>query len=276
MSGETTKRPGDRIDRTFEALRAEGRVGLMTHIVLGYPSIEASHQIVDSMVAGGVDTIEVQIPFSDPTADGPVITAACQSALEEGVRVVDALTFMREVSAKHDIPFLFMSYLNIAFSYRGGDAAGGGLRAFVRDAAEAGAAGLIIPDMPPDEDREGYPEACREVGVHPIYVVSPNSPDHRLEAVARAASGLVYATSRTGTTGKDMDLEMEELAAFLKRAHSICSLPFAVGFSISRREQIDALRGHAEMAVIGSHLIRVYEEDGLDGVKAALVGLVGP
>ncbi len=276
--------PGDgegaaRLDRVLARIRSEGRVGLMTHIVLGYPTLEASRHIVQAMIRSGVDLIEVQMPFSDPTADGPTITLACHRALARGVRVAAALEFVAELSPRQPAAFLFMSYFNLLFNYRAGGAAGGGtaggVAAFARAAAAAGASGLIVPDLPPDEDQEGYPEACRSNGLHPIYVVSPNSGRRRLQAVARVAGGFLYSTSRTGTTGKDMEIPMEELKGFLKEAREICRLPIAVGFSITRREQVEALRGHADIAVVGSHLIRVYEKSGLNGLERELRILAG-
>jgi tryptophan synthase alpha chain len=251
----------------------------MTHIVLGYPSLETSRQLVDCMVAAGVDAIEVQIPFSDPTADGPVITRACQTALDGGVRVADALRFLAEVTARHATPFLVMSYFNIAFAYRdsvsGGHGGADGVRGFAAAVARAGACGLILPDVPPEMSRERYPEACAENGIHPVYVVSPNIGPDRLRAVGKVGSGLLYATSRTGTTGREMDLEMERLTRFLAQARQICRLPIAVGFSISRREQVEALAGHAEIAVVGTHLICAYEGRGVAGVEAELARLQG-
>lgn len=243
----------------------------MTHIVLGYPSLEESRRIIDVMVECGVDLIEVQIPFSDPTADGPVITAACQASLDNGTRVSDAMDFMKSVSEAHpEVAFLFMGYVNVAFGYKRGEGEGGGLRAFVRDAAAAGASGLILPDLPPDQDHEGYVQACREHGLHPVYVISPNATDSRLDLIKESASGFVYSTSRTGTTGKEMELEFARLTEFLANAKSRLGLPISVGFSISKRADVEALSGHADVAVIGSHFIRVYEKDGVEGLKAAI------
>ena len=272
---DTGATPGTRLDRALEKLRAEGRVGLMTHIVFGYPSAEESRAIVERMARSGADAIEVQIPFSDPTADGPVITEACQRALDGGVRVADALAFMKESSERYDIPFLFMNYLNTAFSFRGGESAGGGLRVFVEEAARAGASGLIVPDLPPEQRQEGYPDACREFGIHPVYVVSPNTPERRLEAIGEVASGLVYVTSRTGTTGREMELALTRLEGFLGQARAILELPLAVGFSISRREHVEALRGHADLAVVGTHFIRAYQAAGLDGLETELRQIAG-
>jgi tryptophan synthase alpha chain len=276
-NGKTADRPGQRLERALESLQREERVGLMTHMVLGYPELAESYRIVERLARGGSDIIEVQIPFSDPTADGPVITAACQEALDGGIRVADAFRFLEEVGSSYDIPFLVMSYFNIVFAYRDRDRSDGegGVRGFARRAAAAGASGLIVPDIPPEQKQEGYPEACRDAGIHPVYVVSPNIPESRLRTVAEAASGLIYATSRTGTTGREMELELERVNRFLAMARRVSGLPLALGFSISRREQVEALRGHAEVAVVGTHLIRVYQRDGLDGLEREVRALSG-
>ena len=264
-----------RIDAVFERLREEGRVGIMTHIVFGYPTIESSRQIVDVMVRAGVDLIEIQLPFSDPTADGPTITHACQQALNRGVRVSDGIAFMEEVSSKYDIPFLFMSYYNILFNYRPNPDARRGVASFARTAADAGATALIVPDAPPEEVQEGYPEACRENHLHPIYVVSPNIGVDRLDVVKDVASGFIYCTSRTGTTGKEVEFQWELLNRFLGDVSAVTGLPRAVGFSISTREHIEALEGKAEMAVIGSHLVRVFDDLGLGRLERELKRLTG-
>ena len=237
----------------------------MTHLVYGYPDVESCREIVDAMVGAGVDLIEIQLPFSDGTADGPTITAACQKALDGGARVADAVRFAKEMSRRHDVPFLFMSYFNLAFNFHE-DGGARGVDAFARAAAAAGVTGLIVPDIPPEESQDGYVEACVTHGLHSICVTSPNVSEQRLEAIARVASGFVYCTSRTGTTGRDMEIEMDRLGAFLERARAICQLPLAVGFSISRRDQVEALRGKAEVAVVGSHLLRVYDREGAGGV----------
>ena len=278
MSGRENRGAG-RIEAAVEKISSEDRVGLMTHIVLGYPSMEESMKLVETMAGCGVDFIEIQIPFSDPTADGPVITRACQAALDGGVRVQDAFEFMDAVSGRFELPFLFMSYFNIAFAYRqaasGGRGGADGVAGFAAAAAAAGSSGLILPDLPPEMVREGYKAACGSAGLHPVYVVSPNTGRERLEVIAEAGSGLLYATSRTGTTGKEMELEMRELTGFLSLARETCGMPIAVGFSISRREQVESLRGHADIAVVGTHFIRVWEEGGREGLKAELKELTG-
>ena len=216
----------------------------------------------------------MQLPFSDPTADGPTITAACHRALAAGARPADGLRLVAELAPRTRAAFLFMSYFNLPFNHRSADGTAG-VAAFARDAAAAGASGLIVPDIPPEEEHEGYPEACRAAGIHPIYVVSPNAGDGRLRAVGRHASGLVYSTSRTGTTGKEVEIRFGELGEFLARARSTIGLPLAVGFSISRRDQVESLRGIAEVAVVGSHLIRSHQAGGLAVLEREVRSLGG-
>jgi tryptophan synthase alpha chain len=263
------------LDDALARIASDGRVGLMTHIVYGYPSIDESRQIAEAMLESGVDLLEVQLPFSDPTADGPTITAACQTALDNGARVQDGIDFVGDLSAKFDVPLLFMSYFNIVFNYRAPGSDERGPAQFAAAAANAGAAGLIVPDIPPEESQERFPEACRENDLHPIYVTSPNVSDSRLAAIKSVASGFVYCTSRTGTTGRVVDIELDMLGKFLDRARASCGLPLAVGFSISQRSQVKSLHPKAEVAVVGSHLIRVYESEGLDGVRQAIGSLLG-
>ena len=143
----------------------------MTHIVMGYPSFEASMKIVESMVAAGVDLMELQIPFSEPIADGPVILAANQKALEAGANVRRCLQFAREVVSAFDIPFLFMSYYNILYKF--------GIRDFVDTMATAGVRGAIVPDLPPEEGREYLTEMDR-CALAPILIFSPSTSKERL------------------------------------------------------------------------------------------------
>ncbi len=264
-----------RIDEAFERIRKSGEPGLMTHIIYGYPRVEDNEVLIETMVEAGVDLIEVQLPFSDPTADGPTITQACQVALDNGAHIQEGIDFVARMTEKYDVPILFMSYFNIVFSYHAPGEEKRGVSSFVHAAAKAGASGLIVPDIPPEEKSERYPELCKEAGLYPIYVTSPNVSDHRLKAIGEVAEGFIYCTSRTGTTGKDVDLDMEMLGAFLKQTHDVCKLPVAVGFSIARRDQVEALAPHAEVAVVGSHLLRTFDEKGAQGLREEILKLKG-
>lgn len=270
-----TAAPGARIDAALERVRESGQPGLMTHIIYGYPDVESNEAQIQAMVEAGVDLIEVQLPFSDPTADGPTITQACQVALERGAHVQDALDFVRRMTDRHDVPILFMSYFNLVFSYHAPGESERGTASFVRAAREAGAAGLIVPDLPPEATVERYPELCAEAGLYPIYVTSPNVTPARLEVIARFARGFIYCTSRTGTTGKDVELDLGPLGTFLDGAREITKLPLAVGFSISTREQIEALGRHADVAVVGSHLLRVFDQGGAEALGREIRKLRG-
>jgi len=250
----------NRLDEKLRDLAAERRVGLMAHLVAGYRTREESRAVALNLAAGGADILEIQIPFSDPTADGPVITAACQAALLAGARPRDALKLAGEVAAASGLPVLLMSYFNILFRWPGG------LAAFAREAAERGITGTIVPDIPPEEGGGEYHATMRRAGLHPILVVSPNVPEKRLRDLAPHGSGLVYATARVGTTGAATDLGSDELRDFLSVARRALGLPLAVGFGIHERRQIEALAGLAEVAVVGTRFLRTLESGGPEGV----------
>ncbi len=233
---------------------------LMTHIVAGYPDLETSEALVKTMAKAGVAFLEIQIPFSDPVADGPVIMRANETALKQGITPDDCLALLERLHQSVTIPLLFMTYYNIIFRY--------GVTAFCRRAAQAGAYGLIVPDIPyHEEPYDHFLAACREAGLHAIQVVSPLTPDHRLEKIASLASGFIYCVSHTGLTG-DTGAERKALLQYLKRVRQFTDLPLAVGFGISTPEQVRGLTGHADIAVIGSQVIRLlHNNDGRGGLK---------
>lgn len=240
------------INQQLEKIKKEKRIGLMTHVVVGYPSLQETIEIVKTMAASGVDFVELQIPFSDPLADGPTIMQACEASLRHGTKVKDAFTVMKELSSQVSIPLLFMGYYNTVFKY--------GVERFCNDAKTVGASGLIIPDMPVDEEgQEHFYKTCKKFGLYTILVISPASTDERLQKNAPYASGFVYCTSRQGTTGATSQLA-DGLAMYLKKVKKYISVPLAVGFGISKKGHIHALQGHADIAVIGSALIEVVDK----------------
>ncbi len=234
----------------------EKKILLMTHIVMGYPSFEASYRIVESMVAAGVDLMELQIPFSEPIADGPVILAANQAALENGATVQRCLQFAREVVAGFDIPFLFMSYYNIPYKF--------GIPGFVDTMAAIGLKGAIIPDLPPEEGRDYLTEMQRRA-LAPILIFSPNSSQLRLQYLADFARGFVYCVARKGVTGMDTDFS-RQLDDYLSRCRNATTLPLALGFGVKSAEDVRFLTGKAEIAVIGTATIRLVQERGVGAV----------
>jgi tryptophan synthase alpha chain len=229
---------------------------LMTHIVLGYPSFEDSFKLIETMVAAGVDLMELQIPFSEPIADGPVILHANQKALERGATVADCLEMAKTVTGTFDIPFLIMSYYNIVFKH--------GIRRFVSAMESSALQGAIIPDLPPEEG-EDYLKAMEEKALAPILIFSPTTPLERMKYLNSVARGFIYCVSRKGVTGEGTDFS-EALDTYIKQCRTATSLPLAVGFGIKEKSDIDFLHEKADIAVIGTQTIRVMEEKGVAAV----------
>jgi len=252
------------VDR-IRAKRAERQLLLMTHIVVGYPDLKTSLELVDAMVEAGVDLMELQIPFSEPIADGPVILKANASALQNGITVDTCLEFARRVTERHSIPFLFMTYYNILFRR--------GLQRFVADARAAGISGAIVPDCPLEES-EPYVHAMQEGSLAPVFIFSPRTPDDRLHALGHAGDGLVYVVARKGVTGSRTEFS-DDLARYLARCRAATPLPLAVGFGLKTKEDVDFLVGKADIAVIGTQSLRLLEEGGVPAVKTFLSGLRG-
>lgn len=229
---------------------------IMTHIVLGYPSFETNEEIIREMVNAGVDLIEMQIPFSEPVADGPVIVRANQEALAGGLRVSSCLDFAARITRKYDIPFLFMTYYNIIFKY--------GPANFLRKAKECGVQGLIIPDLPPEEG-EDFLAGARERDLDPIMIFSPTSSLERMKYLAGPDQGFIYCIARRGVTGSQTSFD-QEFNSYIHRCRQATGLPLAVGFGISSKKDINYLKGKADIGVIGTKTIKLVEEEGVRAV----------
>jgi tryptophan synthase alpha chain len=234
----------------------EKEILLMTHIVLGYPSFHDSLRLIEVMVASGVDLMELQIPFSEPTADGPVIVHANQKALQAGATVADCLNLAETAAGNFDIPFLLMSYYNIPFRY--------GVDRFVSAMSHGGLRGAIIPDLPPEEGR-AYLDAMHAHNLAPILIFSPTTSLDRMRTIAASGGGFIYCVARKGVTGEATNFS-EELEGYLRRCRRNTSLPLALGFGIKEKSDIDFLKGKADIAVIGSQTIRVMEQKGVAAV----------
>ena len=241
----------------------EKEILLMTHIVLGYPSFEDSLRLIEAMVASGVDLMELQIPFSEPTADGPVIVHANQKALQSGATVDACLALAEAAARRFDIPFLLMSYYNIPFRF--------GVDRFVSAMSHGGLRGAIIPDLPPQEGR-AYLDAMHAHNLAPILIFSPTTAFDRMRTIAASASGFIYCVARKGVTGETTDFS-EELTGYLRKCRRSTSLPLALGFGIKEKADIDFLKGKAEIAVIGSQTIRVMEQKGVASVGEFICNL---
>jgi tryptophan synthase alpha chain len=240
-----------RIGRTMARVRKQGQLGLIAYLTVGYPDIGATLRLVPALVAGGADMVELGVPFSDPLADGTTIQRASHCALQQGVTPAICLDVVKQLRARGlAIPLLLMGYYNSILAY--------GIEEFARDAAAAGADGLIGVDLPPEE-AAGVQTACAGRGLDLIYLLAPTSSDERIALVAAQASGFIYCVSLTGVTGARGELSAG-LSQFLARVRRHTSLPLAVGFGISKREHLEAVAGlGAEAAVIGSAIINVID-----------------
>jgi tryptophan synthase alpha chain len=239
------------------------KILLMTHIVLGYPSMAVNRQVIEQMVEGGVDCIEMQIPFSEPMADGPVILKANQESLAAGTKVADCLAFAAEMTARYNIPFLFMTYYNIIFKY--------GEEKFFQGCRNVGVDGLIVPDLPPEMGGNFFQQATK-YQIAPVLIFAPTSTDERMAELNRSAAGFIYCVARRGVTGKQSEFG-GDFTAYLARCRAATSLPLAVGFGIRNREDVAAITGKADMAVIGSETIRLVDGHGPQAVGKFIAGL---
>jgi tryptophan synthase alpha chain len=223
---------------------------LVVYLTAGDPSLEATREIALAAIDAGVDVIELGVPFSDPLADGPIIQRASERALARGTRLVDVLQLAREIRAERPAAGLVIfSYLNPILRY--------GLSRFADDAKAAGVDGVLATDMIVDEADEYLAELGR-VGLAPIFLAAPTSPDERLEAIATNSKGFVYAISRTGITGKQQTLTTDA-AALVERIRRWSKLPVAVGFGISNAEHVAQVAGFADAAVVGSAIVELIE-----------------
>ncbi|MCP4719339.1 MAG: tryptophan synthase subunit alpha [Desulfobacteraceae bacterium] len=251
------------LESYIQKKRKQKNILLMTHIVMGYPSFEASYEIVKQMVEAGVDLMELQIPFSEPMADGPVILRANQKAIERGSTIEKCFEFAQRVASNFSIPFLFMSYANIFYKY--------GMEQFSDQMSKINLKGAIVPDLPPEEGKD-YLSAMAKNRLAPIYIFSPETSDKRMAYISTHASGFIYCLARKGVTGKTTSFS-KEIAAYLKRCRQATTLPLAVGFGVKDKADIDFLKGRADIAVIGSQTIRVVEEKGVGAIEGFIRSL---
>jgi tryptophan synthase alpha subunit len=232
--------------------KGAGHMKLMTHVVVGYPNITSTIDIVKAMEQAGADYVELQIPFSDPIADGPTIMKACDTAIKNGVTVRDCLKVMKTLSTQISIPLFFMGYYNTVFHY--------GVEKFCKAAKAAGAHGLIIPDMPPDEEEhEHFIKACRTHHLAQIRVVTPASSHYRLKLNAQVADEFVYCVSHYGVTGSHPDFK-KSLAPYITRVKKHFKLPVALGFGISNPSHIRAIKDIVDIAIVGSAIIKIIDK----------------
>ncbi|MBW3541882.1 MAG: tryptophan synthase subunit alpha [Planctomycetes bacterium] len=245
MSGESS------ISLRFAAARAQGRMAFMPFVAAGDPGLETTAALIRELSSRGVDLIEVGFPYSDPIADGPVIQAAYTRALGRGVRVAEIFETIRSVTAAEPQTAPLVAMVSFAIMLRWG------IDRFLDDSLHSGFAGLIVPDLPGDEAAD-LAGAAHARGLDLVQLIAPTTPPERAERILAASSGFVYCISIAGTTGVRNELP-PELKSQLTWLRDRTELPLAVGFGISRPDQIAALQGAADGVIVGSAIVRRLE-----------------
>jgi tryptophan synthase alpha chain len=251
------------LERHVRAQLARKPLLLMTHVVVGYPSLEANWAMLEAMDAAGVDLVELQLPFSEPIADGPAFVKANHDAIHAGIGWRDYFDLATRAAARFRFPVLFMGYYNSIFRM--------GAEGFCACLAEAGMSGFIVADLPPEE-ATAVNAMARARTLDPILLMTPTSSPERLAEIGRQASGFVYCAARKGVTGKQTDLS-QGVEAFLARCRAATSLPLALGFGIRTAADVRALRGHADIAIVGTACLEAWEQRGPAGYRTYLDSL---
>jgi len=241
-----------RISKLFEKTKAEGRPALIAYLTAGDPNPERTPALVAALERGGVDLVELGVPFSDPIADGPVIQAASERALKAGMSVPLVLEIAEEIRRHSEIPLLLFSYLNPILRY--------GIDALAHEAVRFGVDGVLLTDLTVEEAGRTVPK-LRAAGLDTVFLASPTSTGRRLELVAQYSSGFVYLVSRTGVTGERQALS-DSFGTLVESMRQVTSLPLAVGFGISTPEQAAAVGRLADGVVVGSAVVRLIEQYG--------------
>lgn len=242
----------NKLNQKLKDIQASQRPGFMMHIIAGYPDMECSAKIAEQLLSSGADILEIQIPFSDPVADGPVIAKANEDALEKGATVKGSFDMIESIANSTDNPIVIMTYFNIIHRY--------GVEAFCKKAASAGAQGLIVPDYPFDEEPGNELLAySTQYALALIQVIASTTRLERIKQISQIGTGFVYCMARTGITGKKTTISAET-TSYLERVKANCPLPVAVGFGLSERSQIEALEPYADIMIVGSALIWEYAD----------------
>jgi tryptophan synthase alpha chain len=229
----------------------KGRAALIGYLPAGFPTVPGAIDAITAMVDAGVDAVEVGFPYSDPVLDGPVIQRATETALANGVRSADVLATV-ERTAGRGVPVLVMTYWNLVERY--------GVDRFARDLAAAGGAGLITPDLIPDE-AAGWQAAADKHGLDKVFLVSPSSTDHRVAMTAAACRGFVYATSVMGVTGA-RDRTSDAAPALVARIKAVTTTPVAVGLGVRDGRQAASVGAYADGVIVGSALVAALADGG--------------
>lgn len=243
----------ERLERKFTSARQNKELSLVLYVTAGDPSPEHTVETVIRGAEAGADVFEIGIPFSDPIADGPTIQAAIDRALRRGVRVATVLEIVKAIRQKTEVPLVLMTYFNPVLQY--------GLESFAKDAKNAGADGVLLTDVPPEEASE-WVEIARRNELATIFLLAPTSTDERIKLVSEIGTGFIYCVSRTGVTGERERLP-EDLPELVTRIRRHTDKPIAIGFGISKPEHVAAVAkmDGADGVVVGSALVRMLDEE---------------
>jgi tryptophan synthase alpha chain len=249
----------NRIDQKFADLRATGKKALIAYISAGDPNLEATCELAWAFEKAGVDLLELGVPFSDPLADGVVNQLAAARALAAGATVPGVLEAVRAIRQQSQLPIVLYTYMNPIYRY--------GFEAFHRDAEAAGVDGLLILDLPPDEDAQNA-DFVQHTGLKRIRLIAPTTPEKRIAQLTNGASGFIYYVSREGVTGERSEVagSLPERVAAIR---ATTSLPVAVGFGISNPDQVRQVAQHADAVVVGSAIVKQIGEFGQDPTLVA-------
>lgn len=235
----------NRIDKVFIGLRQRKQTGLIPYIMAGYPDIETTDRLIIEFDRIGADIIELGVPFSDPIADGPVIQAASEHALQNNISLRQIIAHVKNLRADIELPVVLMSYYNVIYAY--------GIDKFVNDATSAGIDGVIVPDLPPEEARI-LEEAAADMDMCCIFLLAPTSTLQRIKLVNEHSTGFIYYVSVTGTTGMREQLA-DTLKQHILQVRSVTTKPVGVGFGISTPEHVSQISLIADAAIVGSAII---------------------
>jgi len=250
------------IESVFEKAKKNSDGLLIGYITAGDPTPEQTPKIAEALIRGGVDILELGLPFSDPIADGPTIQAASLRALNAGTTPMKVLEIAAEIKKQNDVPLVVMTYYNPVFHH--------GVDRFLRAAKERGVDGFIVPDLPVEE-ADDYRKAANEAKLDTIFLVSPATSKKRFKRIVAASSGFLYLVSRFGVTGAQSNIE-ESTVQLIKRVHPLTEgkVPLAVGFGISKPEHVkQVIAAGADAAIVGSAFINILQKH-KDNAKAAL------
>jgi tryptophan synthase alpha chain len=240
-----------RIDQRLSALSTKKEKALICYVTAGDPSLDKTKEIILALEAAGVDCVEIGVPFSDPTADGPIIQAASQRALKNGTTLATILAMIESLRKNSEIPIVLFGYYNPILSF--------GTKRFAARANEAGVDGILVVDLPPEEAQE-LRLYTDPIGIDFISLIAPTTSTQRVETIARHATGFVYYISITGVTGTAKP-QVEDVRKDVMRIRKVMKLPLAIGFGISTPEQAREMAPHADAIVVGSAIVKLIEEN---------------